>query len=463
MNFKYMILFSYLIMNIIENAKSKSSTIAIAFNKYVSVQSNDIILANYNNDLYISLQMGNPHQKIQKIFLKADTYEFMISNKTIDKNNYDNLESLTSKTISYSQYYQVKYTYKGNIIKDHFYLNNLNENNKLIEFQNITFIYANRINYDIYTAVIGLQLDENGVKKSKPFPEQLYELKYIKDSTWMIKYTSENEGIFYIGDVLNDEVFPKFNKEEYRKTNAIIFGFYLSWDLLFSQIEFNGIKLKGPLQANLNINFGLISCTNDAYKSLKNEFFNEYINNVICQELLYNNDDKNNKIKNINSKFNYIVCDNSLKIKNFPVISFYHTELDFVFELSYEDIFIKSNDKIYFLIINEISNNQRWIFGKPFFKKYNIIFDINSKTIGLYGNYKNKINWIVFEWILVILLFIIFIILLYTLIRRYRLNHYKSFEKKIKVDELGDSFENKEQYYKNLSEVKEENKIIDDK
>ena len=425
MKFKIIILFSYLIINIIEKAKSKTSTIAIKFNKYISVQSNDIILSNYNNDIYISLQMGNPHQNIPKIFLKSDTYEFMISNKTIDKNNYDNKESSTCRSISYSQYYQLKYTYKGNILKDHFYLNIYNDNNKLREFQNITFIYANMINYDIYTAVIGLQLDENGVKKSKPFPEQLYELKYIKDSTWMIKYISENEGIFYIGDVLNDEVFPKFKKEEYRKTNAIIFGHYLSWDLLFSQIKCNDIKLNGPLQANLDISFGLISCTNDTYKSLKNEYFNEYLYKGICRELLYNNEDKNNKINNIKSKFNYIVCDNSLKIKNFPVISFYHTELDFVFELSYEDIFIKSNDKIYFLIINEINKNQRWILGKPFFKKYNIIFDINSKTIALYGDYNNKMNWVLFEWIIAILLFIIFIILLYTLVRRYRLNHYK--------------------------------------
>lgn len=70
---------------------------------------------------------------------------------------------------------------------------------------------------------------------------------------------------------------------------------------------------------------------------------------------------------------------------------------------------------------------------KAIFKKYNIIFDHNLKTIGIYGNInKTSVNWVLLEWIVVIILFIIFVLLAYTLIRRYRLNHYKTFEKKNK-------------------------------
>ena len=69
------------------------------------------------------------------------------------------------------------------------------------------------------------------------FPLQLKELNYIKDTTWMIKYTSEDEGNFLIGEVLNQKNFPKFDPEDYRKTNTILFGNYLSWDLLFAKIE----------------------------------------------------------------------------------------------------------------------------------------------------------------------------------------------------------------------------------
>lgn len=463
MKYKYTLIFLYLFIIFFKKTNSLS-TLKIKFKKYISpsLPKDNYILSNYNNNIYISFKIGNPHQNTEKIFLKSDTYEFMIANKTLDKNNFNYTESQTCKISTFPRYYQLKYTYKAQVLKDHFYLDNTEKNNKLIELQNITFLYASKITYKQYTAVLGLKLDEEGVMKVKTFPEQLTELKYLKDSNWMIKYTSEDNGYFYIGEILNNEIFLKYNKEEFRKTNAIISGRYLSWDLIFSQIESNGIKLNGPMQANLDFNFGLISVSSEYYNSIKNNFFKEYIDKGECQELIYNYTSEEN-IEDIKSIFKYIVCKKNFKMKKFPEISFYHTELDFVFELNYEDVFSKYNGKIYFLCINEVNNNENWVFGKPFFKKYNIIFDQSAKTIGFYGKTKYKMNWIVIEWIIVVMLFFIFIILAYTLFRRYRLNHYKSFEKKIKVDELNDSFNGDYQKQINFNEIKEENKIIDDK
>ena len=136
------------------------------------------------------------------------------------------------------------------------------------------------------------------------------------------------------------------------------------------------------------------------------------------------------KIEDIKSSFNYIVCKKNIKINQFPVISFYHTELDYVFELSYEDVFSNYNGKIYFLCINEVNKNEKWVFGKPFFKKYNIIFDHSAKTIGLYAKKKNKMNWIVIEWIIAVILLFVLIMLAYTLIKRYRLNHINLLKRK---------------------------------
>jgi len=455
-------LFVILLFKIIEKTKSHFSTIEIKFKKFITTQSEDFILSNYNNDIYITVQIGTPRQETGKIFLKSDSYEFMIANSTIEKKNYNKDHSYTSKLIVYPKYYTLKYTTKGIVLKDHFYLTD--NNNNFIEYQNISFIYASRINNKIYSSVIGLKLTEEKIKKVNSFPRQLKDLKFIKDTTWMIKYTSEDEGNFLIGEVLTEKNFPNFDLENYRKTNTILFGNYLSWDLLFTKIEFKNIKLNGTMQANLDFDFGLISCSNEYYSAIKNVLFNKFITEGKCKELYFNKE--NQKNMNINSNFNYIVCEKSFNIKKFPEISFYHTELDYIFTLSYEDVFISFNDKIYFLCINEMTSNERWIFGKPFFKKYNIIFDQDLKTIGIYGDInKTSINWILLEWIIVIILFIVFILLAYTLIRRYRLNHYKTFEKKIKTDELNDKF-NDEDYKEfnlhNLNKVKEENKIIDD-
>lgn len=358
--------FIILLFRIIEKVKTHFSTIEIKFKKFITTQSDDIILSNYNNDIYITVQIGTPRQNMEKIFLKTDTNEFMIANSTIEKGNYNKDHSYTSNLIVYPKYYSLKYTTKGIVLKDHFYLTDNNNNDA--EYQNISFIYASRINNKIYTSVIGLKLSEEKIKKVASFPSQLKDLNYIKDTTWMIKYTSEDEGSFLIGEVLNEKNFPKFNPEDYRKTNTILFGNYLSWDLLFTKIEFNDVKLNGPMQANLDFNFGLISCSDEYYAAIKNELFDKYINEGKCKEFYFNKESENQKNMNINSKFNYIVCEKSFNIKKFPEISFYHTELDYIFTLSYEDVFISFNDKIYFLCINEMPSNERWRLGKPFLK-----------------------------------------------------------------------------------------------
>ena len=95
------------------------------------------------------------------------------------------------------------------------------------------------------------------------------------------------------------------------------------------------------------------------------------------------------------------------------------------------------------MIIRETEKNERWKLGKIFFKKYNIIFEQNSKTIGIYDDIysKNKTALIVFEWVLVFLLTMVAVFLAYTLIKRYRLNNYKFLMNKVKVDELEDNYD----------------------
>ena len=443
--------FFFIYFIIIKNVFDKSSSLEISFKKETFNINNDFILSNYDSDIYISLKIGSKRDNLEKIFLKSDTNEFMISNSSSQiNNNYNPEESSYSKMIVYLKtYYQLKYTYKAKIFSDKFFLPN-RENKELSELGGVSFLYANKLNIDKYPGIIGLKLEENQIKNAKVFPCQLTDLKYSINSTWMIKYENDNEGYFYVGDILNDNIFSGFNSEKYRKTNAVFYGNYLSWDLTFSQIKSDNIILNGPMQAFLDFNFGLISCSNEYYDHIKSTFFNEYIKNGMCTELFYYKE--NNQIK-LNSNFAYIVCDKSLKIKDFPELIFSHSTLDNIFTLTYEDLFVVSNDKTYFLIINEIGKIDRWKIGKIFFKKYNIIFDYNAKTIGIYDDFSNqsKIALIVLEWIIVILLVLFVVFLAFILSKIYRINNYKFFGTKIKVDEME---ENYNEFFENKNETK---------
>ena len=466
---KYKLFFFIIHFIIIEKYIDAFTSIEIPFKKAPSIINDNFVLANYYLDIFISIQIGSEKNKFEKMYLKSDTHEFMISNSssTITNKNYNPELSSTSKKIVYLKSYNLKYTSRACIFRDKIFLPN-SGNKELNEFKNISFLYANNLNIEKYSGIIGLKLVEYEIKNVKVLPRQLYDLKYIKNSTWMIKYTNDEEGYFYIGDILNENIFSGYNIEKYRKTNAVVYGSYLSWDLTFSQIKSGSINLNGPMQAFLDFNFGLISCSNEYYNHIKKEFFNKYINEGKCNEKFYNKNSNNNIVK-LESNFSYIVCDKSLKIKDFPQLIFLHSALDYIFDLTYEDCFITINDKTYFLIINETEKNERWKFGKIFFKKYNIIFDHNAKTIGIYDdNYiKSNLALIIFIWILVTLLILISFFLAFTLIKRYRLNNYKFFTKKVKVNELEDNydeiFENKNES-KNINmdvEQNEGNKIID--
>ena len=441
MSCKLLIIFIY--FSIIKKVFDSSSNIEMLFKRQPSIYNNDYALSNYNIDIYISFQIGNKKETLEKIFLKSDTNEFMIlkPDSSISNNKYDAEQSSSSKKIAYLRTYNLKYTSRASIYKDKFFFLT-SESKKLTEFNDLTFLYADSLRIEEYPGILGLKLVENEINNAKTFPMQFTDLQYSNNATWMIKYINDEEGYFYVGDIFNEYVFPGFNPEKYRKINAVVYNLYLSWDLTFSQIKSDEFILNGPMQAFLDFNFGLISCSDEYYNHINHYFFDKHIKEGKCKEMFYNKDNINNQIK-INSNFTYIVCDKSLKISDFPDLEFSHSALDFVFRLTYKDLFVTHNDKTYFLIINEKEKKERWKLGRIFFKKYNIIFDQNAKTIGIYDDSysKSKIALIIFEWFIVIILILVAIYLAYILIKRYRLNNYKFFVKKEKVNELEDNYD----------------------
>ena len=62
-------------------------------------------------------------------------------------------------------------------------------------------------------------------------------------------------------------------------------------------------------------------------------------------------------------------------IKEFPKISLIHDEFDFIFELTYKDLFIEYKNKIIFLIIYNAYGANFWPLGKIFMRKYPFIFN----------------------------------------------------------------------------------------
>ena len=154
-----------------------------------------------------------------------------------------------------------------------------------------------------------------------------------------------------------------------------------------------------------------------------------------------------------NSEYYYsYYCKKEVDISKMKNIYFYNKQLDFTFELTYQDLFYY-NDKDeynYFLIIfsNDLEDSDEnqyrfWILGEPFFKKYQFIFNKDSKTMGIYTSINNKDNgntwWSKYKWyfILIVLLVILLCglsVLLFLFLRKPK-------KRKIKANELDDEFD----------------------
>ena len=140
---------------------------------------------------------------------------------------------------------------------------------------------------------------------------------------------------------------------------------------------------------------------------------------------------------------------------NFPDLIFYNLDFNRNFTLTKEDLFSfnikdKTDNNLYFLIVNGIDDENRWMIGIPFLKKYVLSFDYDNKRIGYYKNYgkenyvkdngkkeeKNKIyNTDAFKIVIIILSSGIIFIL------GMLFNNYLKKSRKKRANELDDIFE----------------------
>ncbi len=166
------------------------------------------------------------------------------------------------------------------------------------------------------------------------------------------------------------------------------------WDIYFDSIylilkdntqkDDLKVNINGYGLAEINLDISFIVGPNNYFESIKNHFFNKYKD--ICTETFLSN-----------TNFRYIECDNNdlFNISSFPNVYFEHKELETIFNLTYEDLFIldKTKNKYLFLVFNNRFTNN-WVFGNIFLRKYQFTFDVDSKTIGYYKsmNYHQNYN-----------------------------------------------------------------------
>ena len=97
-----------------------------------------------------------------------------------------------------------------------------------------------------------------------------------------------------------------------------------------------------------------------------------------------------------------------------------HHELNYTFEFTYEDLFLEKDHNFWFLIVLSSFQNdlEEWNMGIIFLRKYNLIFNQDTKTISFYNpnikvkdiNEKTRNRRFSFSVILTVVIGIFFIV-----------------------------------------------------
>ena len=307
-------------------------------------------------------------------------------------------------------------------------------------------------------------------EESANFISQLKKKDKINSFAFTIKYNSnsnnEENGEIIIGDLPHEYAPDTYSPENYFFDSVSITKEPpFNWHFIYKKCSYGQEQIDTRNSVKFSIDFGFIKGNKNLQKTLEENFFN--LNSC------YKDKTKNNY---------YIYYCTEKAIKNLkPIIfelesKYCPTNLNAKFEFNYKDLFIKDenkdNDIYYFQIVFPSDGSfSNWIFGKPLFKKYQMVFDQDRKTYGFYVKLNekksdNSNNSLKISWTLVVILIIVSLVLGYILCKLIN-----KLPRRLKANELEDSFtydpasskysQIKENKIGNIPENNERNKLYE--
>jgi hypothetical protein len=343
------------------------------------------------NDLEVTLQIGTPPQSID-MNLRSKIYTFFVTSSEVNLpyKLFNEKESSTLVKISKRETNFTNMDYsKGWKISESIHIDGK-------EYKDVTLMLGTNLVYK-ESGALGLRLiNSHENSNDLSFIYQMKKLANLDSYSFSLKYTNDEEGELIIG------AYPHTYDNKFKENNF----FYskagnnkngVNWVLNFDAIRYNNKSLSfGTKKGLINIEFGLIQAPSRYKNYFKTNFYGDR-----CEEKF-----------NFHRNVTIVHCKNGFDITSFKDITFELKDIETEFVLTYKDLFIKYNNEYIFGIVFDEdvdAKDPTWIFGKPFMKKYELVYDLDRKIIGLYkeGNEspseKSKVN-ILFIILLVILI-----------------------------------------------------------
>ena len=363
----YMYSIIYLLINFIS---IKNNEIIIPFISKLSeipknLSSPKFIESLINNKFYTYVDIGTPPQKM-KFLVDFNNYDSFV----VHKNKFDNFSSSTfNKINSQINYYTKEY-------KLSYLASDVVSLEKNISNFNLTFLHVispKSEPFISYSGILGFGVGQlRNVNFKHSFMDQLKEKKLIKNYQYTLIF---NDDDFNGKIILEKDIYEDYPEDLLVYDYILFSGEYIyyykwGWDYMFTyynsiQLEIKNIFLQPEL--------GLILASEKVKNIFREKFFEEKIKLNKCIESYYDN-------------YYFYRCEKDVNIKEFGKIEFIIKLKDINITLDSNDLFYEYNNNLYFLIIfkNDIKIQDIYV-GRPFFKKYNTLFNPDSRIIGYYN------------------------------------------------------------------------------
>ena len=321
-----------------------------------------------NNYIYFNLSLGYPIQTSKNIVVKQERYHFYIRNESF---SYE--KSKTNKIIS-NENFEINNCIcrKGLFLMDNIYMT---EN----KYDNVSFILCTKSfsdEYSFFDGEMGFNIGYEQ-KYDSNFIRQLKANNVINNYIYSIIYENDESGYILIGEYphninLNNNLYEKystFKEENLNWIHALNNKKSQKWSISFDKISYSSSELfQIQRECVISIENRFIISTFQYFNLFKDIFGKK------CQVCAFD--------------YNYQIlsCDKDINKEFTPEIMFYNKNLNMNFTLDYNDLFYDNGDSYYFLVATYAdADEERWILGKPFLKKYLFVYDMDSKMIGFYN------------------------------------------------------------------------------
>ena len=308
------------------------------------------------------------------------------------------------------------------------------DSNGKIKNEKTQFILTHQMEYstEYRKGLIGFQLTT--YKAELTLINQLKSKEIINSYYHFMEFSEDDEGGTLVIGAPPHEIFPsKYSYNDFRQVNAR--EVTQSWDLYMTNIKYDNETFDNSY-FELDFNFGMISVGSALKLAYYNDFFSKRIKAGLCKEVLYED----------YYIYSCIDDDDKVKFNELKDFHFYSHALEYDFVLSSKDLFVTFNKRKYFLVTYKI-NSMTKKFGKPFFKKYTIIFNPDNKQIGHYvkvnkeveKNNDNNNNSDEEDRAYIVPIIIISVLIVSMIV--FGIILFKNFKRKKKINEIDDKFE----------------------